>query len=489
MKMIARIKIISLAALGAVALNTAAVRAQQPPPDSQQGQQPSEPIPAIRSPLAGIANNGDVNPQDSQSLTPDTRSLTGVEDLSLGTLPEAHSYWQPHVAISATVDSNPEYSTGSSDWSTWTSLVGGVDIHHISGISDLFLSYTGGGMFSNGGQAENGIIQQLGLRDKFTFRRTSFSVFEQLGYLPESSFGFAGTAGSGIPGSGVGGIGVGTGFTPGQSILTPRGQNLSSSTAVEFDATLTPRTSLTLVGDYALLHYFENSLADYGDASFQAGYNYQLTRKDTIAVSYLFSAYRYSGTNQSININTIQASYGRRVTGRLAFQIAAGPQFVSSQAPITGTPSSTSGSESSRYWTLNTSLQYQLRRAYLSASYYHGVTGGSGLLAGAETDVVTGTIGSQVLRTLNVGWTSGYSRNKGFDIAGTTAPAQQSFSYWFTGANLAHPLNRSLDVFMNYQLQYQTTNTTGCVGAGCTPSLIRNQISFGVNLHKQPIPF
>src|SRR5271156_3981981 len=121
--MIDRIKIISLAALGAVALSTATARAQQPPPDAQQGQQPSEPIPAIRSPLAGAA--GDVNSQDSQDLSPDTRSLTGVEDLSLGTLPESHSYWQPHISILGTVDSNPQHA-GSTDWLTWTSLIAGV---------------------------------------------------------------------------------------------------------------------------------------------------------------------------------------------------------------------------------------------------------------------------------------------------------------------------------------------------------------------------
>ena len=37
-------------------------------------------------------------------------------------------------------------------------------------------------------------------KDKFSFRRSTFSVFEQLGYLPESSFGFAGTGGCGHTG-------------------------------------------------------------------------------------------------------------------------------------------------------------------------------------------------------------------------------------------------------------------------------------------------
>ncbi len=123
-------------------------------------------------------------------------------------------------------------------------------------------------------------------------------------------------------------------------------------------------------------------LANYGDATFQAGYNYQLTRKDTVAVSYQFGAFRYSNLDQSINSNTIQGSYGSTCHRAVwHFKIAAGPQFVSSRFPIrASTASSGTASSSQVYWTLNTSLQYQLRRVVISAAYNHGVTGGSGLL-------------------------------------------------------------------------------------------------------------
>ena len=320
-------------------LSCAPARAQQPadtPQDQQQGQQPSQPIPAIRSPLASGADNDQDEAPNPQLMQPDTRSLTGVQDLSLGSMALEHSYWQPRLAFSETVDSNPgSSSAGNGSWGTWTSLLGGVDIHRISGISELMVSYTGGGMFSTGNSdASNGVVQELSFKDKYSFRRSTLSVFDQLSYLPESSFGFAGTAGAGLPGVGTGG-GIGSGFTPGQSILTPEGQNLSNAFDVELDTKLTSRSSLTFVGGYSLLRYFDDNLLNYGDATFQAGYNYQLTRKDTVAVSYNFSAYRYSNVDQSLNLNTIQGSYARRVTGRLAFQIAAGPQFASSRIPIT----------------------------------------------------------------------------------------------------------------------------------------------------------
>ena len=490
------LKHISIGGVWLVLLSCAPARAQQTgdtPQNQQEGQQPSQPIPAIRSPLASGADNGDEDEAPNPQLVqPDTRSLTGVEDLSLGSMALEHSYWQPRLALSETVDSNPgSTSAGNGSWGTWTSLLGGVDIHRISGQSELLLSYTGGGMFSTGNSdATNGVVQELSFKDKYSFRRSTLSVFDQLSYLPESSFGFAGTAGAGLPGVGTGG-GVGSGFTPGQSILTPEGQNLANASAVELDTRLTSRTSLTFVGGYSLLHYFDNNLLNYGDASFQAGYNYQISRKNTVAVSYNFSAFRYSNVDQSLNLNTIQGSYARRVTGKLAFQISAGPQFASSTFPITSSTSSTAtgtASTSQLYWTLNTALQYQLRRAAISASYNHGVSGGSGVLAGAETDIATGSINDRVARTFNVGFTAGYSRNKGIAVSSGSSEAQ-SYSYWFAGVNVAHTIGRSLDIFANYQLQYQNGNTTGCVGSTCSTNITRNQIMFGLNLHKQPIPF
>ena len=489
------LKYILLAGIWAALVGCVPTQAQQPadsPQTQQQGSQPAQPIPAIRSPLASAADNGDADETaNPQQMQPDTRSLTGVEDLSIGTMALEHSYWQPRLALAETVDSNPGYSTGSSSWGTWTSLLGGVDIHRITGASELLVSYAGGAMFSTGNNdSANGIIQELSFKDKFSFRRSTLTFFDQTNYLPESSFGFAGTAGAGLPGVGTG-VGVGTGFTPGQSILTPRGQNLSNAFDVELDTKLTSRSSLTFVGGYSLLRYFDDNLLNYGDGTFQVGYNYQASRKDTVAVSYQFAAFRYSNADQSLNLNTIQGSYGRRVTGKLAFQVAAGPQFASSRIPITSSSgSTTSGTTSSSqlYWTLNTSLQYQLRRAAIGATYNHGVTGGSGVLAGAVTDVATGTFNEQLSRTFSGAFSAGYSRNRGIATTAGTSETQ-SYSYWFAGVNVAHPIGRSLDIFANYQLQYQVGNTSGCVGSACSMNVIRHQIAFGLNLHRQPIPF
>ncbi len=470
------------------ALGVPAARAQQ----QSQGQA-AQPIPAYHSPLASAADNGTDPNADPQKLGPDTRSLTGVQDLSLGVPAETHSFWQPHVDVTSTVDSDPLNASGNNGWTSFTSFFGGVDLHRNSGNSALTLSYIGGGSFSNDGNSSNGIIQGLNFSEKLTYRRYSISFFDQLMYAPQTMLGASGLPGGpSLPGGGT--LGLGSGYAPGQSILTARGQRLTNSADAEVDTYLTARTSLTFVGGYSLLDSVDDSLLNYGNVIFSAGYNYQMTPKDTIGLSYQYSAFNYSNFDQSIKTNVVSLSYGRRITGKLAIQLAGGPNIAFLRFPITTTPGGGTGNPSTSsttqvYGSFNANLQYQFRRAGLTAAYSHGVSGGSGVLAGSVADNVTGTVTRQLSRTFNGGWNFGYSRNHGLAVSGSTVASTQTFDYWFTGFNLNHPWGRSLNLFLNYQLQYQNSNTPVCTGPGCGTSITRNQISFGLGWHRQPIPF
>ena len=155
------------------------------------------------------------------------------------------------------------------------------------------------------------------------------------------------------------------------------------------DVLLTPRTSLTFVGGYSLLDSFDDAQANYGNVIFMAGYNYQLSRQNTVGLSYQFSSINYSNIDQAIKNNVIAASYGRRVTGKLAFQVSGGPDIALIRMPlhpwnvrrIRGASSTPTSYMTQVYAYIGTALQYQLKRASISAAYNHGVTGGSGVLS------------------------------------------------------------------------------------------------------------
>lgn len=453
----------------------------------QSTEQPMQPIPAYHSPLAGLAGGNDqpqeTNPED---LTPDTRPLAGAQDLGLGMPRTEHSFWEPSFNVISTFDSNPLSSTGSGGWVAYTNLLASLDIHRVSTASDLSVTYLGGGSVSSDSSLGNTVIQQFGLSDRISLRRNVISIFEDLSYIPEAGFGYGGFGGLSFPG-GVD-LGLQNGLAPDESIITAQTQRISNSSIIQLDTSLTPRSSLTFMGGYSLLHFFGAGYFDSGDGLFQAGYNYQLTRQDTIAVLDNFSAYRYGELNESINDDRVNFAYARRVTGRLAFQIAGGPEFASIQVPPsasgTGTnPGTGLTSGTKLYWSLHSGLTYGLRRGGLGLSYDHGVNGGSGVFGGAVGDTVSGNVSRQLSSQLQGRFQFGYSRNTGLYTG------SQTYSYWFGSGNLYRPLGRSLGVTLAYQVQYQTSNSSFCIGQLCGDSFTRNTISISVGWHEHPLMF
>lgn len=476
-----------LAGLCLISLPTRAQQ-QNAEPQTQQNQ-PEQPIPAYHSPLVPVETNDETNGQGAAN---DTRPLSGVQYTSAENITNNRSYWQPRFDLSGSGDSNPAEGAANTSWGTWASFLGGVDIHHTSGASDMLLTYTGGGMYSNDAAAPSGTVQQLGLSEKLTFRRSVLSLFDQLSYLPQASLGFGGVGGT--PLTGTGAIGLGPGFTAGQSILTGQGQNLGNSAVVQLETFLTPRSSITMAGGYALMHFFGNNLLNSSDPMFQGGYNYRLTTHDTIAFLYAFSDFRYSSVNQSIYTHSIEGSYGLQLTGRLAFQVAAGPEWTMFQQP-TGTTGGTGGgtgaskpSTTNLYWTLNTALNYQYQRTGLGVTYWHGVTAGSGVLPGASSDSFTGSVTRRMSPMFSSGLTAGYARNAALPVTGSTVPAA-TFDYWFGGVSLAHPISQTLALTLSYQAQYQTTNANFCIGKSCGTSFVRHLITVGLSWHQRPLLF
>src|SRR5580658_4011945 len=373
----------------ALATSVCAAQAQQQPtPDqTQQPQQPEQqqgavqPIPAYKSPLASQADNGDAI-NASTELGPDNRPLTGIQDLSLGVPLDRHSYWQPHGEVDFTADSEPPVSSPSAGWTAWTTLVAGVDFHRYSGTSELTFDYLGGGVFSNDGNVGNGVLQDANFEAQFSFRRWTLTLIDEFRYTPETVFGGAGFGGItttiAVP--------IGLPFGGDETILNAFGQRLTNASAVQADVKLTPRSSLTFSGGYSQLYFFDQDLLNSNEIYAQAGYNYLLTKNDTVGISYVYNGFRYPNFGQSIDTHSALLSYGRRITGRLAFQIAAGPQFALFATNIScGTTGVTTscGSTNQLLWSLNATVNYQLERTGFFATYAHGITSGSGILAGA----------------------------------------------------------------------------------------------------------
>ncbi|HYY69226.1 MAG TPA: hypothetical protein VE734_05800, partial [Terriglobales bacterium] len=364
-----------------------------------------------------------------------------------------------------------------------------VALRRSSSRSELTLKYLGGGTVANrqalaNGQTElNAVLQQLEATQSLKWRRWALLVGDQFSYLPQSSFGLldgsVSSFGTGL-GSSLGQLPSLQSFlSPNQSVLSGRGGRVSNTFLTQGGYHLTARSSLTIAGAYGLLRFFDSDLLDSYNAMLVTGYSRQISGRDTLGVAYRFNAFRFTGLNQAVDNHVAELAYGRRVTGRLALRLAAGPEvdvFRDSGVAKQSRPA----------WSLESALHSRLSRTALDLSYQRGLTGGAGVLAGAETNQVEATMTRGLWRVWQSSLGLGYAKNR--NVAATAvSPLNRNFNTWYGRVQFRRPIGRGADQFIAYALQLQKSDTSFCAGSVCASSVVRHQLSIGFNWHHRPI--
>jgi hypothetical protein len=450
----------------------------QPEPTQQGTSTPTAgpPKPAGRE-LNPLRNDED-DTKSPNSLNPDTTPLTSVIVPGLGTQEAGHSYWVPGFEYGNFVRSVSEGQVGS--WST-TNFVG-ADLSMVESWthSQLSLNYSGGASFSTDNTLGNGYYQQVSLVQAFTWRRWRLSLIDQFSYLPISAYGFGGTSALATPGIG-GSLGpnlptLQTNYQPSQTVFAGFGTRYSNSITTEVVFQPTPRSSFTMAGSYGFLKFVTAGNIDSNDAIGSVGYDYELSKHDSIGALYLFSSYRYLGEPQAIQDHTVQLAYGRKVTGRLALSLFGGPEITLFRVQTTGFANRTSMSGRAE-------LIYSRSRTSLSASYVHGVSGGSGVFTGSNTDSVQGSVSRQLSRVWHGDVSFGFARNSSLPNQSVVVGAP-TFDTLFVGAGVDRALGRTSRVHLGYTAYYQDASENQCVS--CVTGL-SHQIDASFQWHTRPL--
>jgi hypothetical protein len=422
---------------------------------------------------------------DEQELVPDTNALAGAQNLSIGLPPAGHSFLLPSFGATFQVQQNPYNSSQADSAGVIESayLVGRLAFTRTSGRSNLLLDSTTGGSFSNYSTEGTFAIQSLHFSDSIHWGRWTTMIGEQFSYTPESPFGFAGLGSLSNLGVGLGSVspnsGFQSGFLPNQSILVDGSPQISNAVIGEVDYALSHRASLSFSGSYNFLDFVDAGFQDSSSATFQGGYNYQLDQLNSIAILYRYSANMLSGLSQGIQDHSVQFSYARRVTGRMSFQFGGGPDLQIFKSPLAGPSTVVS-------WTASTSLNYQYRHLKSGFTYIHSVTGGSGLLPGAQTDQLSGSIG----RTINKDWqvtvSTGYARNHAFQQTSLNSNNATPQS-WFATAQVSRLFVRYGSLFIAYTASGQSSLASICTLPACRVNSLSSTGSIGYNWGLRPI--
>jgi hypothetical protein len=465
-----RLKLMKFSISAAAWLAFAGAGLAQDPQNSQD----EKPKPAARAYGPIGAENEEQTPE---TLQPDERPLTGLQQPTVGTPIERHSYWVPGVSYYNFIQSNGQTQGGGSDWNSTSYLSGNVSLLENWSRSQLALNLSAGGYFSSDSAVGNGWFDQLGVTQTMNWEHWQLTLLDQFSYLPQSQFGFGTGTGLSLPGVGgsLGGVstGLGGGLDPGQSIFTAVGPRYSNTFGVQTNYELTPRSSVTLGGVFGILRFTESGNIDSNNYIGNAGYNYQITREDTIGLQYRFSSYHYLGSPQAIGDHSIQAAYGKKITGKLALQLSGGPEITYYRIPP-------SGGSKTRFvsGTGSATLTYAFPRGSVSLGYTHGVTSGSGVFLGAVTDQLTLSGTRKLSRVWSGDAHVGFAHNRQSQT--TEGLAEPSFNTVYVGGSVARPLGRNASFSLGYTAYVETSNNVG------GSSFTTHEISLGLSWHTRP---
>jgi len=451
----------------------------------QEGEEKPKPAARVLLPLPDLSGNQQDDStnqdQDYQNLQPDNGPLTGVQAPTLGSATMRHSYWVPGIQYGNMIRSSSMNPSPGRGWVATNYATGNLSLLDGRRNSSLTLNYSGGGYFSNDSSQSNGQFQQLALGYQVEGRRRQTLLMEQFAYLPQSSFGFAGSTTLALPGiSGSLGVavpGLQGSYVPNQSNFATVGARYSSTSALQLTYQISTRSSITVAGVYGILRFVEPGNIESNSPAFTAGYNYTISRKDTIGISYRFSIYQYLGLPQALGDHAAQLNYGRKLTGRMALQLAAGPEFTLYRIPIASKSQRNSVSA-------NATLTYAFKRSGVSLNYSHGVNSGGGVVAGSSADQAGASANRQLTRTWQGNLNFSYAKNAG--LANLNGASSGRYISWYAGAGLNRSLGPEVDFSIGYQAQNQDASPSSCAGPGCSNSYLVHQITLSFQWHARP---
>jgi hypothetical protein len=462
--------------IAATVLCVSLARAQQPPaasPSTDSGA-PAQPLPPL--PAGSDSNQTSLGANSGSASVPaqpDTHVLSGAETLGLGSLHRLTRIFDPALQVSEF----GETGVVAGKTLSVTSVGGSLDVEHHWRRSDLTVAYRGGDTFYRPSfygtpnlPYHNGTISE-----RVFLGRWTLLLRDDVLYSWGSSFGGLFAGGATVLGENSSLSNIQPSLTSSGTIQTALARQIYNTAVTEADYAFTRRTTLTFAGSYGLQHFLDSGYIDSQNATGRLGYNYALSGKNNLALTYDHNLTTFTGVSSRLESDLVQAAFGRKITGRLAFQIAAGPQLLHFyHFGLSNTKQLT--------WSASSSLSYERPRTTYSLSYFRGVSAGSGVFFGSRMETVTATGRRELTKRWSASIYGGYASNHALVPAAVFA---SNFDNWFAGARLNRPIGRQLSFGLSYVFEQQTSGVGSCPVRSC--GLPGSFSQYGLTLEWHPL--
>ena len=480
---------------------------------------PLQPLPPLdTSPSGGNANKPpigaargvtgpyDPQPYDPAQVTPDQNTLAGVAPLTLGSIQHTQNIFDPAISFSLLGQTYPN-TTGPSTLIGTSVISGSLNFDRTWSRYHFTTLYNGGEIFNLGYGGANSTFgsvpayyqfHDLIVTQEVNWARWHILLRDDFMASPYAAFAGQGMGGPGLVAQFSSMLGAalnsfGQEFLPTENINTGAAMHYRNAVLGQAEYSFSRRSAFTFAGSYGLLHFTEPGFVSSTMLDAQAGYDYLLDPSNSIAILASYGKIDYTGTlppttgTSTTGTSTIGTgasttdymgalAYGRKITGRLAFQVAAGPERIISAGA--------GGIGNFQLWnaSISSALSYEKRRGGVSFNFMRGLNPGSGVFLGALSNTTSGTAHYQFTRYWTGSVNSGYSLDNSLAPAGT---ATTQFDTWFIGANLGRRVGTHAQVNFNYGVLKQNS-PPNCPVTICGIPGFQQTFGMTVNLHLRP---
>jgi len=440
---------------------------QETEPQTGNGQQPGD--------AREVNQTAPTSEQQVESQTKASNPMLVTEPSPYELQPNRRSFMVAGFTLSESGEFIPA-SGASNSFQTYstTRLYASLDLVKIIRRYSTAIAYRGGGFFyrDTGTPWSEYEVQQLTASENISWKRTKLTLDDSISDFPGASFGSSAFGGASSYNLGFGGSSSGISDFFGFNDYGGLGEapHFTNVALAQVTQALTPRTGITLAGAFAVTDYLgHNNSINSQQASALAGYNYLVTPRTQVGAAYGYQHFEFPGGETS-SANSMQLFYGHTLSSRMTVGLGGGPQFITArtpteivigpfQIPVTVTSHQTGVSASA-------SLGYSLRRGNLDLSYEHLLTSGSGLFAGATSDITSLSLTRPILRGWATNFAAGFVRlssvgNRSSGILGN------SYQYGFVSVGVARRLGQHVSVSASYQFNDETETSACSASSGC----------------------
>ena len=426
---------------------------------------------------------------DPAQVAPDQNTLAGAAPITLGSLQHSRNVLDPAISFSQVGESLSD-GTGKNALTGISMIGGSLNFNRTWSEYHFDALYNGGEAFNvgfGGIEAATGVtaphyqFHNFVATQEASWARWHILLRDTFSASPGATFTGQGMGGPGLVAQnslqlGASLPGFGQAFTPSETINTGESLRYENSILGQAEYSFSRRAAITFAGSYGLLHFTNAGYVSSSMLNAQAGYDYLLDPANSIAVLGGYGKIDYNGTGISTTDYLGALAYGRKITGRLAFQASAGPQEI--------VPSGTTayGGHHLLVASVNSALTYERRRSGFTLNYLRGLSAGSGVFLGATSNTFSGTARHSFTRYWTGFVNAGYSLNHSLPLTGA---ATAEFDNWFVGGNIGRTLGVHAQLNFNYGLTKQNSPTP-CPVISCGVAGYQQTFGMSVNWHLHP---